>query len=380
MTSLFRPRAFPAAAAALAVLLCLGLAGPAAAQVVIGQTTGVTGNSALNVSETTLGARLWLDAVNSRGGVNGNRIDLRTLDDQGSADAAAANVKTLVEKDQVLALFMIRGTPQNQAVLPLLERYDIASIAPSTGAMLLYAPVNRHVFNVRSPYQAEAQRAIEQLASMGTTRIAVFKTRDAFGEDASAGATHGFAKAHLEPVLIGSFDKAAPQFNDLAIELNKANAQAVLILGTGSAVVKAVREIRRAGSKATVVTLSNNASDGFVHELGDLARGVIVTQVFPGEDANTVTMVRDAAALLHAHHPQTRLSPAMIEGFAGARVLVEALRRAGAHPTRKSVLDALNGLESLDLGGIKLHYSLSDHSGLHYTDLSVIDAQGRFQR
>jgi branched-chain amino acid transport system substrate-binding protein len=366
--------------ALLLLLLCMGLAGTAAAQVVIGQTTGVTGNSALNVSETTLGARLWLDAVNSRGGVNGNRIELRTLDDQGSADAAMANVRALVEKDQVLALFMIRGTPQNQAILPLLERYDIASIAPSTGAMLLYAPVYRHVFNVRSPYQAEAERAIEQLASMGTTRIAVFKTRDAFGEDASAGAMHGFAKAHFEPVLIGSFDKAAPEFNNLAIDLNKANAQAVLILGTGSAVVKAVREIRRVGSKATVVTLSNNASDGFVRELGDLARGVIVTQIFPGEDANTLPMVRDAATLLHVHHPQTRLSPAMIEGFAGARVLVEALRRAGAHPTRKALLDALNSLDSLDLGGIKVHYSPSDHAGLHYTDLSVIDAQGRFQR
>ena len=366
--------------AVLALACGLAFAPLAQAQLLVGQTTGVSGNSALNVAETTLGARLWIDATNARGGVNGNLVELRTLDDRGVAAQAAANAKTLIEHDQVLALFMIRGTPQNQAVLPLLEQYDIASIAPSTGAMLLYAPVNRHVFNVRSPYQAEAQRAIEQLASMGTTRIAVFKTHDAFGEDACAGATHGFAKARLEPVLVRSFDKAAPRFDDLAIELNKANAQAVLILGTGSAVVKAVREIRHAGSKATVVTLSNNASDGFVHELGELARGVIVTQVFPGEDANTLAMVRDAATLLHVPHPQTRLSPAMIEGFAGARVLVEALRRAGAHPTRKSVLDALNGLESFDLGGIKVHYSPSDHSGLHYTDLSVIDAQGRFQR
>jgi branched-chain amino acid transport system substrate-binding protein len=364
----------------LPVLLCMGLAAPVAAQVVIGQTTGVTGNSALNVGETSLGARLWLDAVNARGGVNGNRIELRVLDDRGNADTAVANVKVLAERTPALAVFMIRGTPQNLAVLPLLDRYDMASIAPSTGAMALYTPVNRHVFNVRSPYQAEAERAIEQLASMGNTRIAVFKTRDSFGEDASAGATRGFAKAHLEPVLVGSFDKLDPQFHDLAIGLGHSNAQAVLVLGTGSSVVKAAREIRHAGNKATVVTLSNNASDGFVRELGDYARGVIVTQVFPGEDSSTIPMVRDAVALLHVRQPQTRLSPAMIEGFAAARVLVEALRRAGAHPTRASVLAALNGMETFDLGGVKVHYSEADHSGLRYTDLSVIDAQGRFER
>lgn len=366
--------------ALVTLLLCMGTLAAAGAQVVVGQTTGVTGNSALNVGETSLGARLWIDAVNAHGGVNGNRIELRTLDDQGNADTAAANVKVLAEKEQVLALFMIRGTPQNQAVLPLLERYDIASIAPSTGAMSLYAPVNRHVFNVRSPYQAEAERAIEQLASMGNTRIAVFKTHDAFGEDAAAGAMRGFAKAHLEPVLTGSFDKAAPRFDELALALGKSNAQAVLVLGTGSSVVKATREIRHAGSKATVVTLSNNASDGFVRELGEFARGVIVTQVFPGESSNTPPMVRDAAALLHTRDPQARLSPAMIEGFAAARVLVEALRRAGAHPTRKTLLAALDSLESFDLGGVRVHYSASDHSGVRYTDLSVIDAQGRFRR
>ena len=159
-----------------ALVLGLAFAGLAHAQVLVGQTTGVTGNSALNVAETTLGARLWIDAVNARGGVNGNQVELRTLDDRGSATQAAANAKTLIERDQVLALFMIRGTPQNEAVMPLLERYDIASIAPSSGAMLLNAPVKRHVFNVRNSYQAEAERAVEQLVSMGSTRIAVLNS------------------------------------------------------------------------------------------------------------------------------------------------------------------------------------------------------------
>jgi len=270
---------------------------------------------------------------------------------------------------------MIRGTPQNEAVLPLLEQYDIASIAPSTGALRLYTPVNRHVFNVRNSYQAEAERAIEQLASMGSTRIAALMTNDAM-----AGATRGFAKVHLAPVFVQGFDKAEPSFEGVASRLNQADAHAVLVLGTASSVVKATRTIRAGGNNATVVTLSNNTSEGFVHELGPLGRGVIVTQVFPGENEITLPMIRDATRLLQAHQPGARPSPAMIEGFAGARVLVEALRRAGPRPTRRSVIAALDGMSEFDLGGVKVHYRDADHSGVHYADLSVIDDRGRFKR
>jgi len=70
----------------------------------------------------------------------------------------------------------------------------------------------------------------------------------------------------------------------------------------------------------------------------------------------------------------------MIEGFAAARVLVEALRRAGPHPTRRSVIAALDSMDDFDLGGVKVHYRESDHSGVRYADLSVIDERGRFRR
>ena len=70
----------------------------------------------------------------------------------------------------------------------------------------------------------------------------------------------------------------------------------------------------------------------------------------------------------------------MLEGFTAAKVLVEGLRRAGPAPTRDKLRTALEGLRSLDLGGVELSYSPTDHSGLDYADLSIVTADGRFQR
>ena len=71
----------------------------------------------------------------------------------------------------------------------------------------------------------------------------------------------------------------------------------VLWIGSGSAVVEGVKALRAAGSAAQIVTLSNNASSGFIKQLGSASTGVIVTQVFPSERAAAQPMVKEAMAL-----------------------------------------------------------------------------------
>ena len=76
----------------------------------------------------------------------------------------------------------------------------------------------------------------------------------------------------------------------------------------------------------------------------------------------------------------TGVSPAMMEGFAAAKVLVEGLRRAGPKPTRQKLRDALEGMKRVDIGGLEVTYSPADHSGLDFADLSIVGENGRFLR
>ena len=350
------------------------------AQIIVGQTTGFSGISAASVKETSAGAALWLDAVNAKGGVNGQKIELIALDDKSDPKLAAENARTLIEKRKVIALFLTRGTPTNEAIIPILDELGVPLIAPSTGAMVLHKPVKKHVFNVRTPYQTETEKAIPQLVAMGISRIGVLQTDDSFGRDAILGAERGFANTKLKPVFVDVFDRNKPDFGPAAARVVKENLQAVLVLGSGSAVGKAMVAIRAAGSKATLVSLSNTASGGFVKDLGDNARGTMVTQVFPSERALSMPIVKEANDLLRANKSTVELSPAMLEGYASAKVLVEALRRAGKKPTADGVQRALEEMSRFDLGGIELGFSPTDHTGLESSDLSIVGANGRFQR
>jgi ABC-type branched-subunit amino acid transport system substrate-binding protein len=361
-----------------ALALTLGATLPAPAQILIGQTAGFTGPVAAGVQETTAGAKLVIDAVNATGGIDGEKIELISLDDAFTPAKAAENARTLITERRVLSMFLNRGTPHTQAIMPLLTEFGVPLVGPSTGAMVLHRPVHPWLFNVRATYQREAERAVAHLNLIGVRRIGVIHVQDSFGEDLLEGARRGFADAKLEPAFVAGFDRAKPDFGPVVAAAQKADPQALLFIGSGTAVADGVKALRARGVMAQVVTFSNNASGGFVEGLGEHARGVIVTQVFPFERSIATGFVKDAMALARAQN--VTLTPAMLEGVAAARVLVAGLRRTPKPLTRDGLRRALEGMTRLDLGGLELGYSPTDHTGLDFVDLSIIGAGGKFVR
>ena len=363
--------------AGAAVVACAW--GLAHAQILIGQTVGITGSAAATVAESMRGAALYIDHVNAQGGVAGQKVEVLSLDDKFDPKLTLENTRTLIEEKGVVGLFMTRGTPHTQGIKPLLEQHGVPLVGPSTGAMVLHQPVHKYIFNVRATYQREVEKAITHLNTLGISRIGVVHVDDTFGADGLAGAVSGFKANNIEALFVEKFDRAKPDYSALAPRVAQQQPQAVIFIGTGAAVVDGIKALRAAGVSGQIVTLSNNASGGFVKALGDQARGVVVTQVFPSERSLNYRVIKEAMELAKARNAGD-LTPAMVEGFVSAKVLVDGLRRAGSKPDRARLHAALEGTRNLDLGGLELSYSSTDHTGLEFSDLSIIGPDGRFRR
>jgi branched-chain amino acid transport system substrate-binding protein len=362
----------------IAVALATTFCGPLAqAQILIGQSAGFTGAVAASVKEATDGAKLYFDAVNARGGINGQKIELISLDDKFDPKLTLENAKQLVDKG-VVSLFLVRGTPHTQALMPLLNEARVPLVGPSTGAMVLHEPVHPWIFNVRATYQREAERAVAHLALVNVTRMAIVRVDDSFGADAAVGLLKGLKAAKLQAVAEEKYDRGKPDFTPIIPKLMQADPQAVIFVGSGTAVVDGIKALRAAGSRAQMVTLSNNASAGFVKALGEFARGTVVSQVLPSERSVAMPIVKEASDLAKAKGFE--LTPAALEGFASAKVLVEGLRRAGKDTTRAGLKKALETFSHVNIGGLELSYSPASHTGLDYADLSIIGPDGKFRR
>lgn len=353
--------------------------GIAHAQILIGQTVGITGSAAATVAESMQGAALYIDHVNARGGVGGQKIEVISLDDKFDPKLTLENTVTLIEQKGVIGLFMTRGTPHTQGIMPMLEQHGVALVGPSTGAIALHQPVSKYIFNVRAPYQREVEKAITHLNTLGIKQIGVVHVDDTFGADGLAGAQAGFKANSIEALFVEKFDRAKPDYSAIAPRVAQKQPQAVIFIGTGAAVVDGIKALRTAGVTGQIVTLSNNASGGFVKALGNQARGVVVTQVFPSERSLNYPVIKEAMDLARARSLGD-LTPAMVEGFVSAKVLVEGIRRAGPKPDRAKLHAGLESIRKWDLGGMELSYSATDHSGLDFSDLSIIGSDGRFKR
>ena len=120
-----------------------------------------------------------------------------------------------------------------------------------------------------------------------------------------------------------------------------------------------------------------SVSSGLHNEMKESAAGVIVSQVVPYPYMANMPVVREYQTLLKKYAPKELVNYTSFEEFVGAKVLVEALRRAGPNPTRAKVVKALETMSSYDTGGITVSYSPSNRIGSRYVEVTVIGSTGK---
>lgn len=347
-------------------------------RILIGQTVGVTGTVAGPVKEMNEGANAYFNQVNKKGGIHGRKIEMVVLDDKFDPKRAYENAEKLIKEHRVFALFLGRGTPHTQKILPLLEAHKVPLLAPSTGAQVFHDPVNRWVFNIRAKYQDEVLMAVRHLATTGIKRISLLHVDDAFGEDGLEGFRKAMASYNLTPVSITKFGRVNPDNQEAARTVIAANPAALLIVSSAKNTVGVIKAIREQGGRMLLLTLSNNSSQAFVNELGPAGQGVIITQVTPAPHLVSTPLGQEfkAAAKLTG----ATISYPAIEGYVNAKVLVEGLRRAGRDLTREGFVRAMESMERVDFGGMLITYGTRDHTGSEFVELTMIGQGGRFVR
>lgn len=349
--------------------------------ILIGQTIGLTGTLAGTVKEMNEGAHAYIATVNKQGGINGRKIEIRTLDDQYLPEKSLVNAKALIEKDKVFALFQSRGTPHTIAILPELATHKVPLIAPSTGAESLHMPVNQWVFNVRAKYQDEVVKAIEHFNTLGLKNIGLltYEKDDALGLDGLNGFSKGMAEHKLTPAFIEIFPRLKPNVDEVAQKLVDAKPDALIIVSSGMNTVNVIKAIRaRGGKMMQIMTLSNNSSQDFIKGLGVDAAGIIVSQVTPPPNLASSGLGKEFQVAAKA--VGATVSYAAMEGYLSAKVMAEGLRRGGRNLTRDSFIRGLESMQRVDMGGVSLTYNDKDHTGSDFVELTLIGRDGRYVR
>lgn len=366
------------------VLILVGGALPAAAQspLVVHHIGPLTGVLAASNKEALDGASLYLSGFNARGGLRGRPVQMKLLDDAQDPQRSKAHFDDLVASGQLLALMMPRTTPSFEALLPGVTQYGVPVVGPQTGGSFVNQPPRREVFTLRASYQKEAEVAIRQQHSIGMRSFAVLLADDVFGSDTLLGIERTLQSLSLQAVGMAKINNRKPDVTTAVRDLLATSPQVVLLIVSSKAGSDFVKAYRAAGANATFISLSNTSNNDYVKALGDQARGAIVMQVLPSPFSGTTALARDYATA--AGKAQQPLSYAGFYGFASAKLLTVGLARAARdgerEPNRANLIQALESLGEIDLGGFRVRYGPGDRVGSSYVDSTIITHGGRFVR
>lgn len=358
--------------------LCLGLHAMAVSSqgvtprtIVLGQSAPLSGAQHALGEEIRAGALAYLRPLNDAGGVHGRRIELATLDDAGDPARALANTRRLVEEFKVFVLF---GYPESSAapeVLALAHGEGVPLFAPLSGAARARQP-ERNVFTVRAGRASEIDALIEHHAQLGAKRFALVRGDDGAGEEFLSAARESLERRGLPAPADAPLRESAAAAAQQALA---ADPQVLVIALPQPPAADAIRAIKRDGGPQ-IVALSSADPARLAAALGPVGAGVALSQVVPPLERVSLPVVADYRRAFETETGRKDFSPASLEAYIAAKVLAEAIRRAGPALTRESLLLALEAMSFYDAGGHVVGFSRSRRQGSARIYLLSIDSRG----
>ena len=361
-----RSMAIAAMATALIILIALesrpvgaGQYDPGASDtaIKIGQTYPYSGPG----SGAASGARAmagYFAMLNDRGGINGRKIDFRSLDDGYTPPRTVEQTRRLVEEDGVLLIFASLGTPTGEAVRSYLNNKKVPQLFLITGASSLVDPQHYPWTMPGIPSYAAEGRIFAKylLAAKPDAKIAILYQDDDFGRD------------HLDAFLAELGDRAAtmvvakasyqvtdPTLTSQMITLKGSGADAVYLITQGRASPQSVTAVRALGWNPLVLLPSVSTSRGIIGPAGDEALKGVISAGYEKDPASPALAddpaVKEYLAWVEKYTPKSdwesnKSTPA---GYVLGQVMAEVLRRCGDDLTRANVLKQATSLTNLAL-------------------------------
>jgi branched-chain amino acid transport system substrate-binding protein len=106
----------------------------------------------------------------------------------------------------------------------------------------------------------------------------------------------------------------------------------------------------------------------------------VLSQATPYPFTPSRAVINEYQLAMKTHAPKEPLSFSSLEGYLGAKIAAEAVRRAGAKPDRERVLAALKNLGEYNLGGLYVNYTPQARTGWGGVELTIINADGNLRK
>ncbi len=357
-----------AVTAVIGLSAVLGAGLQASAQIKIGAVLSVTGPASFLGDPEKRTLEIYVDEINAKGGVNGQKLQLIVYDDAANANSARTFATRLVEEDKVVAVIGASTTGSTLAMMPVFEDAHIPLISLA-GAVQIIEPVRKWVFKTPATDTMACEKIFVDLKSRNLTHIALISGTDAFGKSMS---TECHKVAGKNGITIVTEEAYGPRDSDMTPQLTKirdtSGVQAVVNPGFGQGPAIVTRNYHQLGIKLPFYQSHGVCSKEFIKLAGDAAEGVrlpcsslVIADKLSAGDRQKPVVVNYSKT----YQEKTKQPVSTFGGHAydALMILVDAMKRAkSSEPAKvRDEIEKTKGFIGAD--GI-VNMSSGDHLGL----------------
>jgi branched-chain amino acid transport system substrate-binding protein len=352
------------------------------AEIKIGQTLPYSGPasaySAIGRAEAA-----YLKLLNDKGGINGRKMNLISLDDGLSPPKTVEQTRLLIEQEQVAFIFGSLGTACNTAIRKYLNDNKIPQIFIATGATKFGDPQHfPWTMGFVPSYQAEAHiYAKHILATRPNSKIAVLYQNDDFGKDYLTGLKDGLGKQYDAFVV----KEASYEISDATVDsqiatLQSSGADTFINISTPKFAAQSIRKSHDIGWKPLQYLTNVSSSVSAVLKPAGLEKSVGIINATWGKDPNDPRWKGDPGLSQYLDFMKANMPGADVGdnlytyGYGVSIILEQVLRQCGNDLSRENIMRQAANLkdveEPMNLPGIRVNTSPDNYFPVHQMQLA----------
>jgi len=290
--------------------------------------------------------------VNAQGGIYDRQLELKFVETGENAAVTRANIDRFIKDEKVFAMTGVFLVGAEKEVTPLFAEQEVPLVGPLTLDPKTGTPLNRQVFYLTSGNAAQARAMISFLAKQpeakGRTFAVVYPptelNRNVLEAVKSEAQKVGLPSPTVAEYAAGTFDAVAT-----VKQLSEKGTGAVLLLGSTADLTAFTTEADKA-NWFPYILLQSGGFDRSVFNAPAGFEGKLLFTLPTAPSDQKVDALTEYRLLTEKYKLQPKHQAAQLSAYAAAKLLIEALKRAGKDLTRERLIQVLEGFYEYQTG------------------------------
>jgi branched-chain amino acid transport system substrate-binding protein len=328
----------------------------------------------------------YFQMLNEKGGINGRKVNLISLDNGFSPPKAIEQTRKLVDDEGVLAEVGTVGTVPNVAVQKYLNQNKVPQVFISAGGRRFNDPKNfPRTVSFYPPFEMEgATFGKFILKRMPNAKIAVLYQNDDYGKDYLTGLKAGLGPDGTAKIVAeASYELSYPTIDSEILQLKASGADTLIYFATPKFAAQAIKKANELNWKpAQFLASPVNSIQGVLMPAGlENVQGAYTTQ-FTKQASDPAWAedpeVKEYVAFLKKWAPNDSPNDFIaLSGYVTAEAIAKGLQRCGDNLTRENLLAQTTSFNKDRVGmllpGIELTNSKEDYAPYHTLRMAIFE-------